>query len=166
MDSERPVLVTVRSLAVLWLAAGTASGQNAPAAPACRAAPGSPDWPAPNIWAQLNETTAGQLIKPVPAAMVCQASLPDFDAGQCYTTSWQWADEYFHSRDPVSVNWNNWSNDTCLPDPLFPCSGDGYPAYVINATTPDHVKAGIEFGEHCSLILTAPSSIRRCEYAN
>lgn len=43
--------------------------------------------------------------------------------------------------------WDQFTNDTCLPDGEFPCSADGYPAYVINVTTTEHVKLGIDFGE-------------------
>jgi hypothetical protein len=49
--------------------------------------------------------------------------------------------------------WNQYSNDTCLPDPSYPCSPDGYPAYVINATTPELVKLGVDFGEYLTLSL-------------
>jgi hypothetical protein len=43
--------------------------------------------------------------------------------------------------------WDNFANWTCLPDPNAPCTGKGYPAYVINATTTEHVKAGVDFGK-------------------
>ncbi|KAK7408473.1 hypothetical protein QQX98_009340 [Neonectria punicea] len=43
--------------------------------------------------------------------------------------------------------WDQFTNDTCLPKEEFPCSARGYPAYVVNATTPEHVKLGIDFGE-------------------
>ena len=38
------------------------------------------------------------------------------------------------------------NNDTCLPEPSYPCSGAGYPAFVINATSSEHVKMGVDFG--------------------
>jgi hypothetical protein len=134
------------SISLLLLAAVGVSGQNDAPPLACRAIPGGADWPAPNIWAQLNETTGGRLMKPSPPGAVCHTSQPTFDAGQCYAVAWGWSDEFFHARDPVSAYWDNWNNDTCLPDPLYPCSAAGYPTYVINATTPDHIKAGIVFG--------------------
>jgi hypothetical protein len=46
--------------------------------------------------------------------------------------------------DPVNSAWNNF-NDTCLPDPQYLCSGIGYPQYVVNATTAEHVKAVVDF---------------------
>ena len=48
--------------------------------------------------------------------------------------------------DPVSTLWNNWNNDTCLPDPKLPCSDDGYPSLVVNATTARHVQLAVDFG--------------------
>lgn len=45
--------------------------------------------------------------------------------------------------------WNQYNNDTCLPIPNTPCSGAGYPIYVVNASTPAHVQAGVRFaGRH------------------
>ena len=59
-----------------------------------------------------------------------------------------WSSYAWHAEDPVSVMWNNWANFTCLPDPEMPCGGvGGYPAYVVNATRAEHVKAGVDFGE-------------------
>lgn len=37
--------------------------------------------------------------------------------------------------------WNQWINDTCLPDADYPCSGQGYPVYVVNASS------AVGFGE-------------------
>jgi hypothetical protein len=47
----------------------------------------------------------------------------------------------------VSVMGDVWANWTCLPDPDLPCSASGYPSYVVNASTAEHVKAGIDFGK-------------------
>jgi FAD/FMN-containing dehydrogenase len=40
---------------------------------------------------------------------------------------------------------NNWNNDTCLPIATYPCSGQGYPIYVVNATCAEDVKKGVDF---------------------
>jgi FAD/FMN-containing dehydrogenase len=45
----------------------------------------------------------------------------------------------------VSTIQNNWNNDTCLPYPTDPCSGEGYPIYVVNATSAEDVKKGVDF---------------------
>jgi hypothetical protein len=44
--------------------------------------------------------------------------------------------------------WNNWNNDSCLPDFADPCSGKGYSVYVINATCVDDVKKGVDFARN------------------
>jgi hypothetical protein len=56
-----------------------------------------------------------------------------------------WLLAEWHTQNPVSVIEDNWVNDTCLPDPTLPCSSEGYPIYVVNATTAEHMKKGIDF---------------------
>jgi hypothetical protein len=117
------------------------------AAPRCRSVPGSDEWPSAEKWAKLNETVNGYLLRPAPPGAVCHRTEPTFDASACATVQQTWSSEWFHSEDPVSVEWNNYTNDTCLPIASAPCSADGYPSYVIDAMTAEHVKAGIDFGE-------------------
>jgi hypothetical protein len=116
-------------------------------APWCKSVPGSLTWPSDALWAQLNTTIGGQLLQPVPPGAVCHPGHANYNATNCLFVQYEWSNEYFHQRDPVSVEWNNWNNDSCLPDPGVPCSSAGYPLYVINATTVEHVKAGIDFGK-------------------
>lgn len=135
-------------IALALAAATTAVAQTTKTGgPTCKAAPGSASWPSPDLWAGLNATVGGQLIKTVPPGSVCHQQQPAFSTSLCPLVLNAWSNEYFHSEDPVSVEWNNWNNDTCLPIPSYPCSGEGYPVYVVNATTPLHVKAGVDFGE-------------------
>ncbi len=117
-----------------------------PGKPSCKSVPSSNGWPSPETWAALNQTIGGRLLQPVPPGAVCHPGQASFNAAQCPVTQAQWYTENLHSDDPVSVQWNNWNNDTCLPDPRLTCSPAGYPVYVINATTPEHVKAGVGFG--------------------
>ncbi|KAH6686903.1 FAD binding domain-containing protein [Plectosphaerella plurivora] len=85
--------------------------------PACKAYPGTADWPAPDVWDKFN----------------------------CPAVAAGWSTYGFHLENPLSVMWNNWSNDTCLPNPDYPCSPAGYPAYAIDASTSEHVKLGVDF---------------------
>lgn len=98
-------------------------------------------------WSQFNDTLEGRLIKPVPPAGICHEGQPNYDKEQCATLQENWSKYQFHADDPVSVMWEVWTNNTCLPDPEKPCSGDGYPAYVVNATIADDVKTGVDFGK-------------------
>ena len=114
--------------------------------PSCKRIPSSPDWPSTEIWARLNDTVRGRLLQPSPPGAVCHSTQPAFASEKCTQVRASWEDEFFHSNNPISVDWNNWTNDTCPPDPDLACSAKGYPIYVINATTAEHVKAGVDFG--------------------
>ncbi|KAH8879740.1 FAD-binding domain-containing protein [Thozetella sp. PMI_491] len=124
----------------------------------CKAVPGSASWPAAETWARLNDTLGGRLLQPSPPGAVCHPTEPTFASAQCAKAQASWMDEFFHSDSPVSVEWNNWANDSCPPDPRMTCSGSGYPVYVINATTPDHVRAGINFAKEHSVRLIVKNS--------
>ncbi|KAM0598526.1 hypothetical protein ACHAPN_002189 [Verticillium nonalfalfae] len=63
----------------------------------------------------------------------------------CPSVEAAWSVYEFHTGHPISVMWDNFSNDSCLPNPSYPCSPAGYPPYVVNATTAEHVKLGIDF---------------------
>jgi hypothetical protein len=116
------------------------------ASPSCKSTPGSKIWPSTEVWAALNQTIGGQLIQPTPPGAVCHSSNPTYDAVACIAVQEAWSSEFFHQKNPISAEWNNWTNDSCLPIDTLPCTSEGYPIYVINATTSEHVKAGVNFG--------------------
>jgi len=111
----------------------------------CKSVPGSSDWPTDQEWAALNESLGGQLIKPTPPGAVCHPEQSIYDVAVCSTLQTEWATFPFHRNDPISSAWDNMNNDTCIPDPQSTCSPLGYPAYVVNATTAEHVAAGVKF---------------------
>ncbi len=144
-----PIMVRAALLAQVLAVAGPVQAglvSRNSSQPTCRPVPGEAGWPSADDWAGLNTTTGGRLIRPAPPGAVCHPSMSTYSATACAAVQAAWFDDYFHSENPVSVEWNNWNNDTCLPDQNFTCSAIGYPVYVINATTPQHVKAGIDFG--------------------
>lgn len=114
----------------------------------CKATPGTPGWPSAQSWARLNESVDGRLLQPPPPGAVCHPGQPTYDAEQCPAVRTAWATYEFHTDNPVSTVWNQWSNDTCLPQEGYPCSSQGYPVFVINATTAEHVRKGVQFGGH------------------
>jgi hypothetical protein len=116
----------------------------------CKAFPGTSKWPASSQWDRLNATVSGRLIKPLAPGGVCHPGQPNYNEEECKKLPDEWKTYDWHSRDPVSMMFANWANWTCLPDPEAPCSTNGYPAYVVNATTPEDVKAGVDFGEYSS----------------
>lgn len=113
--------------------------------PSCKASLGSADWPSAAQWASLNHSVQGRLLQPPPPGAVCHPDQSTYNAQQCPIVSSKWSSIFFHQADPVSSAWNNWNNDSCLPYPNTPCSGKGYPVYVINATCKEDVKKGVDF---------------------
>lgn len=113
--------------------------------PRCKAIPGTATWPSDPEWAKLNTTLSGRLLKPAPPGAVCHPTQATFDPLTCPSVQAGWLTSAWHTDQPTSTVENNWSNDTCLPDPTVPCSGEGYSIYVVNATSAQDVKIGVEF---------------------
>ncbi|KAL2149832.1 hypothetical protein VTH82DRAFT_7508 [Thermothelomyces myriococcoides] len=126
--------------------------------PRCKAVPGSPNWPSPGEWKRLNESLAGRLLRPTPPGAVCHSGEGADESPECTAVREQWSNYEFHQNDPVSVFWNNFANDTCLPFPGAPCSGQGYPVFVINATEPRHVQLGVQFAKKHNIRLVVKST--------
>lgn len=124
------------------LAASTASHQQRTK---CKATPGSPDWPGDASWAALNQSISGRLLRPAPPGAVCHPGQPTYNAAACLAVQAGWLTVEWHTENPISTLSQNVNNNSCLPEPSVPCSGEGYPIFVINATTSDHVKKGIDF---------------------
>ncbi|PWI69532.1 hypothetical protein PCL_01179 [Purpureocillium lilacinum] len=121
------------------------SGATRPPNKSCKAHPSNADWPSADDWARLNKALDGRLIKPTPPAAACHPGQPGHDPKRCAEVKKAWETTEFHCGNPVSVLLDQFTNYTCLPDAAYPCTGDGYPAYVINATTARHIKLGVDF---------------------
>jgi hypothetical protein len=119
----------------------------------CKATPGSYNWPSDVEWAKLNTSLSGRLLKPLPPGAVCHESQPIFDAALCPSVAAAWKTSAFHANNPVGTICNNFNNDTCLPVPTDPCSGQGYPIYVVNATCAEDVKQGVDFARENNIRL-------------
>jgi hypothetical protein len=128
----------------------------------CKAYPGSSDWPSHKAWSRLNDTLDGRLFAPVPPGAVCHKGWPSYDKDTCPEVAEAWKHYDLHTQDPVSLIYDQYSNWTCLPDESYPCSGTGYPAYVINVTEAEDIKIGVDFGKYFmiqqELLLTNGSS--------
>ncbi|KAI0803621.1 hypothetical protein GGR55DRAFT_682537 [Xylaria sp. FL0064] len=126
---------------------------------ACKAFPGATAWPPEQTWTKFNQSTGGKLIKPgPPPGAVCHLGQPTFDSDKCATVTAAWGTYEFHSSNPVSNMWQQYNNDTCLVDPNTPCSGAGYPAYVVNATTAKDVKLSLDFARQHKIRVIVKSS--------
>ncbi|KAJ5619478.1 hypothetical protein N7510_003462 [Penicillium lagena] len=69
-----------------------------------------------------------------------------------------WNTFAFHQDNPVSTAWNNMNNDSCLPNTTAPCSGLGYPVYVVNATSANDIKLAIDFARENNVRLNIKAS--------
>ncbi|KAK4449569.1 FAD-binding domain-protein [Podospora aff. communis PSN243] len=130
-----------------------------PNPPNCKSHPYLPTWPSPSLWSTLNTTLSGRLLSPSPPGAPCHPSHPTlYSPTLCPALQTAWFTEAFHTSDPVSSYWNNFNNDSCLPDPRAPCTGAGYPVYVINATSAADVKAGVDFAREHGVRLIVKNS--------
>jgi hypothetical protein len=126
---------------------------------ACKVVPGTAGWPSIQEWSVFNKSLGGVLLKPLPPGGVCHPGEPNFDAALCPIVTALWNSSFnFHEDDPISNAFNNWNNDSCLPYPQDPCSGEGYPIYVVNATKPEHVQKAINFAREKSIRLNVKCS--------
>lgn len=123
------------------------SGLYTPPPESCKAYPGTSSWPSAHTWAALNQTLNGRLLQPSPPGAVCHPGQSTYNTGQCSQVAEEWKTYDFHAGNPISVMWDKFSNFTCLPDKNTLCSPAGYPAYVVNASTAEHVKIGVDFGK-------------------
>jgi len=126
---------------------------------ACKAVPGTQQWPSTQEWARFNQSLGGVLLMPPPPGGVCHPGEPNYDAALCPTVAKEWFSSWpFHADDPISNAYTNWNNDSCIPDPSAPCSGRGYPIYVVNATTAEHVQQAVTFARNNNIRLNVKSS--------
>lgn len=100
----------------------------------CKRTPDSLRWPSSAIWESLNVSVGGKLLQPPPPGAVCHPGQPTYDAGQRAAVQAGWLTYDWHSESPVSTDWNNWNNDTCLPDAGYPCSGQSPPWLCIGSS--------------------------------
>jgi hypothetical protein len=124
----------------------------------CKASPGSPDWPSLSQWSALNTSLCGQLLAPPPPGAGCHPDQPEFATTNCTALQESWLTIQFHQANPISNAWNNFNNDSCLPYPQDPCTGEGYPVYVVNATSKDDVKKGVDFARENNVRLVVKAT--------
>jgi hypothetical protein len=114
---------------------------------ACKTYPGDDGWPSDAAWSALNDITDGRLFRPQPQAAPCYGGA-EYDAAKCEAMSSSWTDPATHYDDPLEMMSPVYQGLTCLPPSIYDsknCTLGGFPLYVLNATTPKHVQAGINF---------------------
>lgn len=124
----------------------------------CKTTPNEPAWPSLSQWASLNQSLSGCLLHSLPPAAACHPSFPNFSNDTCAQIADQWSDMTFHQDNPVSAPWNNMNNDSCLPKASAPCSGLGYPVFVVNASSAEDVKLAVGFARENNVRLNVKAS--------
>lgn len=122
----------------------------------CKVVPESAEWPSLADWDIFNKTLGGVLLKPGPPAAACFApGAPNFEL--CTGIKNEWNSSQWHSDNPVSSLWQNFNNYSCVPDGVT-CTDAGYPVYVVNASSADHVKVAVSFAGSKNLRLNIKST--------
>ena len=119
----------------------------------CRASPGTSSWPSIAVWDAFNQTLGGKLLKPLPPAAACHLGQPTYNFAGCAKVMANYQNTSFYTEDPIGLMAPNWQNDSCLPPPKLPCSGAGFPIYVVNATCAEDVVKGINFAKQHNIRL-------------
>ena len=73
----------------------------------CRAVPGSPKWPSPDVWSAFNDTLGGRLLDPTPPGAVCHPERKEFNADVCKNVTQAWSGSAFHAYDPPVTTSNS-----------------------------------------------------------
>jgi len=125
---------------------------------ACKTTPSSPSWPSTENWATFNTTINGALLRPSPPAAPCHPSRPEYNQTLCNQIRSSFTNSQWHSDNPISTDWTNRANYSCPLDASAPCSGDGYPVYVVNASRAELVISAVQFAANRSLRLNVKST--------
>ncbi|VDC02797.1 unnamed protein product [Peniophora sp. CBMAI 1063] len=122
----------------------------------CRSQPGQPGFPAAQDWATLNETVEGRLLAVVPSAKAC------VDVG---CTPEQWSSAFYRDALPGQMTNYQWEQnytssppELCLYNETSSCSQGNVPVYAINATSPQHLQAGVLFASQHDIRVAVKSS--------
>ncbi|KAI0314433.1 FAD-binding domain-containing protein [Amylostereum chailletii] len=125
--------------------------------PRCHTQPGDPDWPSPEEWSALNTSIGGRLVQVVPSASACAP-----DMLNC--TEAQWSSANFRRGIPGQMLEYNWEQDFSVHPPELclrnttHCAQGNVPLYAVNATTVQHVQAGVAFAARHFLRTAVKSS--------
>ncbi|KAF2281462.1 FAD-binding domain-containing protein [Westerdykella ornata] len=126
--------------------------------PRCKCTPNDTCWPSSAEWSAFNDTLSGRLYRGVPPASVCYPSQPNYNEDRCAFVRSQWFNSTWHAEDPISIDYPIWTNNSC--NPIYPngtsltgdvnagkrgCSIGNYPAYVVNATSAEHVSKALKW---------------------
>ena len=123
--------------------------------PRCKNFPSETSWPSESEWSRLNASLQGRLLKPLPPASVCYPTSPNFNTASCNFLFTNASQSTYFFDDPVTVL-AEWPQGLTCPlsrNPTGNCTQGGFPVYVVNATTPKHVQAAVNFARNKNIRL-------------
>ncbi|KAF8265098.1 hypothetical protein EI94DRAFT_1702711 [Lactarius quietus] len=120
----------------------------------CRNQPGDPGYPTDSDWATLNDTIGGRLVTVVPSVEACR---------ELGCSKAQWVSGIFRQTIPGAMNAYNWEQHYTPPAELCllngtTCAQGDVPLYAVNATTAQHIQAGVLFSQAHDLRVVIKSS--------
>jgi len=120
----------------------------------CKAWPGSNDWPSDIEWRLLNATLDGALLQPSSPSAACYRG-PNFNAAKCSFLLNNATNDGFWIDDPLAVLTQWPQGGTCMPalNATGTCTQGGFPVYVVNATTVQHIQAAVNFARNKNIRL-------------
>ncbi|RFU34023.1 hypothetical protein B7463_g2267, partial [Scytalidium lignicola] len=109
-------------------------------------------------WDQLNSTIGGRLIQTVPLGSPCHD--PFYDEAECDSLRQEWNFPTLASQYPSAIDAPYFQNGTCDPfHPISkPCTLGGLVSYSINASSVEHVSAGVEFAQKKNIRLVVKNT--------
>ena len=126
--------------------------------PECKIYPSDPDWPSEAQWTRLNATVNGNLLKPRPVAAACYPSqVQEYDEDRCAWLINNATNTRFFLDDPLT-SLSQWGQGgTCVQGLLNTtgrtCDEDGFPSYVVNASSVRDIQAAVNFARNQNLRL-------------
>lgn len=100
----------------------------------CRAFPGSPSWPPPEEWRELNGSLGGALLNPMPPGAVCYSNSEYYNQNACNDILANARSSRFYIDDPVSemTTWTEGRTCSARNNPPGNCTQGGFPVYVVS----------------------------------
>jgi hypothetical protein len=120
----------------------------------CRSFPGTPSWPLPSEWSQLNISLSGALLHPSPLGSVCYAGpLQNIDACQNLVVNASTSRAYLDDPLTVLTTWPEGETCDVTLNPVGNCTQGGFSVYVVNVTTVRDIQVAVNFARNSNLRL-------------
>ncbi|KAF2841072.1 FAD/FMN-containing isoamyl alcohol oxidase-like protein MreA [Patellaria atrata CBS 101060] len=123
----------------------------------CKAFPGDSKWPSKSRWEALDDSMGGALLPGVPPQAVCYPG-EYFSSAKCNQVRVNSRNGNFFTDDPT-LTMAQWATGNSCPVPTRTvpedgvCSLNGYPAYVVNATSVKQIQLAVNFARNANVRL-------------